>query len=174
MASQYLTLYKMIILYMLDRSESQLTRANISDFMLGTGYTDYLTLQEAFGELLERGLLREKTMGNRTYPELTDAGQEALTFFRGEMNPAIQQQIDDYLKEHRMELRNEAGIRTNYERRPNGEYMVDVAALEQGDTILGLSICVPDEETAQRVTDHWQAEEMRSEIYRYLVEKLWG
>ena len=51
LSSQYLTLYKMIVLYMLKRCDSPLSKSQIYDFMLDNDYTSFLTLQEVFSEL---------------------------------------------------------------------------------------------------------------------------
>ena len=50
------TLYKLIILYMLDRVDFPLTNSQISSFLLDRGYTNYFTLQQAFSELEEANL----------------------------------------------------------------------------------------------------------------------
>ena len=75
MASQYLTLYKMIVLYMLNRSDVTLSKSQIYDFILENEYTTFLTLQEVFGEMRDQKLVVEKTSRNRTYLELTDEGR---------------------------------------------------------------------------------------------------
>ena len=49
--SETFTLYKLIILYMLEKVDFPLTNAQISDFILGKGYTTYFTLQKALSEL---------------------------------------------------------------------------------------------------------------------------
>ncbi len=53
MTSQYLTLYKMIVLYMLKRCEVSLSKSQIYDFILENEYTNFLTLQEVFAELAD-------------------------------------------------------------------------------------------------------------------------
>ena len=120
MASQYLTLYKMIVLYMLNRSDVTLSKSQIYDFILENEYTTFLTLQEVFGEMRDQKLVVEKTSRNRTYLELTDEGREALRFFITEINPAIIQQVDDFLKKNRIRLRNESSILADYLKRTSG------------------------------------------------------
>ena len=44
------TLYKLIILYMLDKVDFPLTNSQISEFVLDKGYTDYFKLQQALSE----------------------------------------------------------------------------------------------------------------------------
>lgn len=80
MKQESFTLYKLIVLYMLSRVSFPLTRAQVSDFILQKEYTGFLTLQQAFSELREANLISEKSMRNRTYLMLTDAGRETLRF----------------------------------------------------------------------------------------------
>ena len=51
--SETFTLYKLIILYMLDKVDFPLTNAQISEFILNKGYTTYFKLQQALSELTE-------------------------------------------------------------------------------------------------------------------------
>ena len=52
------TLYKLIVLYMLDRVDFPLTTSQISEFILDKGYTTYFRLQSALAELTDSGLLK--------------------------------------------------------------------------------------------------------------------
>ena len=170
MASQYLTLYKMIVLYMLNRSDVTLSKSQIYDFILENEYTTFLTLQEVFGEMRDQKLVVEKTSRNRTYLELTDEGKEALRFFITEINPAIIQQVDDFLKKNRIRLRNESSILADYLKRTSGEYEAHLMAKENGEAIIDLKLAVPTEEMAAFVCDRWQKESQT--IYQYLVDRL--
>ena len=60
MTQEPMTLYKLIILYMLDRATQPLTKAQIDDFILEKEYTNYLTLQQAIAELCEIQLISTK------------------------------------------------------------------------------------------------------------------
>ena len=170
MASQYLTLYKMIVLYMLNRSDVTLSKSQIYDFILENEYTTFLTLQEVFGEMRDQKLVVEKISRNRTYLELTDEGKEALRFFITEINPAIIQQVDDFLKKNRIRLRNESSILADYLKRTSGEYEAHLMAKENGEAIIDLKLAVPTEEMAAFVCDRWQKESQT--IYQYLVDRL--
>ena len=170
MASQYLTLYKMIVLYMLNRSDVTLSKSQIYDFILENEYTTFLTLQEVFGEMRDQKLVVEKTSRNRTYLELTDEGREALRFFITEINPAIIQQVDEFLKKSRIRLRHESSILADYLKRTSGEYEAHLMAKENGEAIIDLKLAVPTEEMAAFVCDRWQKESQT--IYQYLVDRL--
>ena len=86
MAESY-TLYKLIVLYMLDRVDFPLTTSQISEFILDKGYTSYFKLQETLGELTESDLLRVETTHNRTLYHLTENGAETIHFFSNKISP---------------------------------------------------------------------------------------
>ena len=59
--SETYTLYKLIVLYMLDKVDFPLTTSQISEFILEKEYTTYFKLQETLAEMEHSGLLREMT-----------------------------------------------------------------------------------------------------------------
>ena len=63
--SETYTLYKLIVLYMLDKVDFPLTTSQISEFILEKEYTTYFKLQETLAEMEHSGLLR---VGNDTQP----------------------------------------------------------------------------------------------------------
>ncbi len=170
MSSRYLTLYKMIILYMLKRCDVPLSKSQIYDFILEKEYTTFLTLQEVFAEMASSRLVVEKTMANRTFLEITEEGEETLKFFGNRINPEIKDQIDKYLKDNSLRLRNEASILGDYQKTGDNEYTARMIAKENGHIILDISMPVPTEEMAQSICDSWQRK--NQEIYQFLVENL--
>ena len=170
MSSQYLTLYKMIVMYMLKRCDMPLSKSQIYDFILDKEYTTFLTLQEVFSELASSELVLEKTAANRTYLELTPEGEETLKFFGNRINPAIKIEIDEYLKTNSMKLRNEASILSDYQKTGDNEYTARLTSKENGQNLVDISLIVPTEEIAQSVCNKWQ--ENNADIYQFLIEKL--
>ena len=77
--SEPLTLYKLIILYMLEKVDFPLTNAQISGFVLDKGYTTYFHLQQAISELIDSELIESKTIRNSSYFEITAQGKQTLS-----------------------------------------------------------------------------------------------
>ena len=168
--SDPLTLYKLIVLYMLNRVSFPLTAAQISDFILTREYTNFLTLQQVIRELTDTGLVDARTVRNRTQLLLTKDGKQTLDFFSQQISASIRQEIDEYLKENEMELRNEVSILADYYKSTSGEYEANLKAKEGNVTLVDLIISVPVEETAAAICDNWQKK--NQEIYQYLIEQL--
>ncbi len=165
-----LTLYKLIVLYMLSRVDFPLTKAQIGDFILEKEYTNFLTLQQAIGELLDAGLATAQSIRNRTHLSITKEGTETLNFFRNQINESIKTDIDDFFKEHEIELRNEVSILADYYKSTTGEYEAHLVAKDKNIDLVDITISVPLEETAVSICDNWQRK--NQDIYQYLISQL--
>ena len=103
--SETFTLYKLIILYMLNKVDFPLTTSQISEFVLDKGYTTYFKLQEAISELTQSELIRTETTHNRTLYHLTESGAETIHYFSNKISSAIRKDIDDFLTEKQYDLK---------------------------------------------------------------------
>lgn len=165
-----LTLYKLIVLYMLNRVDFPLTRTQISDFILEREYTNFLTLQQVIGELIDAGLVSAETIRNRTQLILTGDGTQTLAFFENQISGTIKAEIDDYLRDNEIALRNENSILADYYKSTSGEYEAHLVAKDKGIHLIDITLSVPLEETAASICDNWQKK--NQEIYQYLVREL--
>ena len=66
MSEESLTLYKLMILFMLDNLDFPLTNSQLSEFFVNHGYTSYFHLQQAINELVESEFVRAETIRNTT------------------------------------------------------------------------------------------------------------
>lgn len=165
-----MTLYKLIVLYMLNRVTFPMTIAQVSEYILEKEYTNFLTLQQAINELADARLISSKTIRNRTHLSITEEGRETLHFFQGRINSAIRQEIDAYLRENEYSLRNEVSIQGDYYKSTSGEYEAHLSARDRNITLLDLTLSVPDENTAAAICDNWQKK--NQEIYQHLIQEL--
>ena len=82
MALEAETLYKLIIMHMLNKVEFPLTNSQISQFFLENEYTNYFTVQKSLSELIEDGFVFLNINRNTSYYHLTSEGREVIKFFR--------------------------------------------------------------------------------------------
>ena len=164
------TLYKLIVLYMLDKVDFPLTTSQISEFILDKGYTTYFKLQETLSEMAESNLLDVETTHNRTLYHLTENGEETVHFFHNKLSPAIQKDIDDFLAEKAYDLKEEVSVKSNYYMNTNHEYDVVCKITEEEQTLIELKLCVPTEKEAESIASNWT--KYNQEIYTSLLSKL--
>ena len=62
MLSEPMTLYKLMILYMLNQVKFPLTNSNISDFFVSKEYTTYFIVQQALTDFLESKFISMENM----------------------------------------------------------------------------------------------------------------
>ena len=169
MAEAY-KLYKLIILYMLDKVDFPLTNSQISEFILNEGYTNYFTVQQTISELVESGFVHEESTHNRTFYHLTDDGAQTLKFFKNDISTAIQNDIDTFLTQKKYELKNEVSVKSDYYQNSNGDYSVRCQVFEQGSSLIDLTVTAPTEAEAQTMSNNWTKK--NQEVYAAIMAKL--
>lgn len=164
------TLYKLIILYMLNRVTFPLSNSQLSEFILEKEYTDYFTLQQTIHELTEAKLIRQDAVHNTTLYRITEEGRTTLTYFVKKISSAIREDIDTFLSEHKYELRNEHSTPADYYRTTTGEFAAHCRVLERDSVLMDLTLTVPVEAQAKAICDHWKGKSQ--EIYATLIQSL--
>lgn len=161
------TLYKLMVLYLLDNVNFSLTNSQISHFLLDKDYTTYFTMQTVLTELTEVGLITSRTVGNSTYYDITNDGQEALKFFSSDISDAAKADMDEFLKENKFSLRSESSATAGYYKNEHDSFTVCFMVMEGKSVLLSIDISVPDEEVAKQMCANWKA--MSQEVYSYLM-----
>lgn len=168
--SESFTLYKLIVLYMLEKVDFPLTNGQISEFVLDKGYTTYFKLQQTLSEMVDARFIREETTHNRTLYHLTEEGASTLQFFGNKISSAIKNDIDAFLAEHKYELKNEVSARADYFPNNFGEFSVQCRVVENEVNLIDLTLTVPSEKEAQAIVNNWR--QKSEEIYALLMKTL--
>lgn len=168
--SETVTLYKLMVLFLLKKGSLSLTNGQIADFFIEKGYTNYFTLQQVIHSLLETEMITAETSHNTTRYNLTSQGEETLSYLKNKLSPGIIDDIISYLNDRKIELVNEQSVLSDYDRTPNGEYAVHFRIMEKDSPVVDMTLSVVTETLAERMCDNWQKNS--SELYGYLMEKL--
>lgn len=170
MSNETFTLYKLIILYMLNKVDFPLTTSQISEFILEQGYTTYFRLQETLAELVDSDLVTVENTHNRTLYHLTENGESTIAFFRNKISAEIQADIDRFLSEKEYALKEEVSVKTDYYLTTNHEYEVRCQIIENGSNLIDLKLVVPTETEAETIANNWT--QKNQEIYTSLITEL--
>lgn len=170
MAVEPLTLYKLMILYMLNKVSFPLTNNQMSGFFLDKGYTTYFVFQNAITDLLEEELIVGETVRNTSYYNITPGGVEAINFFANKIPFSIIDDMDIFLYEHKYQLRNEVGTMADYYKSTNMDYIVHCQIKEGESNLIELNLSVPSEEEAEIMCNNWR--DASQEVYSAIVKNL--
>ena len=170
MAQEPETLYKLMVLYMLDQVNLPLTGSQLSEFFLGKEYSSWFTLQEVLQSLEESGFLSSSHVGNSTHYGITDDGRQTLTFFADEIFPSVKADMDGFIAENKFRMRSEASVTADYYRPEGGDYVVHCTIREGKSDLFSMDISVPDEAAARAMSANWKAR--AQSIYGYVLNNL--
>ena len=170
MLQEPLTLYKLIILYLLGKAALPLSKKRVCDFILDKGYTNYIILNQAIGELIDAGMVASQQVNERPHLTLTADGEQTLSFFQSNVSDVTKEEINSYLRENKLELVSDLSIIASYDKASNGEYEAHLVAKERGIPLVRITLSVPSEKTASSICKNWR--EKNEEIYQFLAEEL--
>ena len=165
-----LTVYKLIILYLLDRSGGEIAMEKLSSFLLDRGYAGFLALVRAFAELEESGLTLARTENDLVFLRISAEGEDALRYFGADLGREIRSDCDSWLRANRMSLAQDRAAQGDFVYREDGQYEVRLELRDRQSSLMELSLRVPDKETARRAVDLWRKD--NEQIYRFLIENL--
>lgn len=164
------TLYKLIILYMLDKVNSSLTNSQICNFLLDHDYTSYFHLQETLSEMTESQLISVSAVRDTSYYKVTEKGSATLSYFTNEISGVIKEEVLQYLEENHVEIRNRTAVLADYYKNTAQEYLVRCQVKERGGNLIDLTLSVPTEEAARSICHKWEGK--CQEIYAFIMKEL--
>ena len=169
--SEPATLYKLIILFMLDKSDIPLSNTNISDFILAMDYTNYFTLQQTLEDLETSKLITSEAPTSKdTFYRITDNGKVTLEYFSDRISGAIKEDVLNYYKTHDISLKKDTVVVAEYYNTHGNQYAVrcqiksnNVIVFEIDFNILGL-------EQAEAICENFKNKS--DDVFAYLMDML--
>lgn len=164
------TMYRLIILFMLDKVEYPLTNTQITNFILEKDYTTYFTVQQTFSDLLSSELITAESTHSNTRYRITEEGRQTLRFFNAKITDAIKEDILTYFREHHYDLKQETSVYADYFKAAGKGYGVRCQIKEIERSVIDLTITVDTKEQAEAICSNWS--EQSTEVYALLMDML--
>lgn len=164
------TIYKLIILYMLEQVDFPLTNTKISNFFLDKNYTTYFTVQQVINDLVESELLVFENTHSNTQYRMTASGRETLHFFEDKISDGIRNDVADYFSANQIELKQDADILANYYKATNQTYGVHCQLKQQNHLIVDITLSVKSQEMAEAICENWKKQS--EDVYDMLMDML--
>lgn len=164
------TIYKMTILYMLERCGFPLSNTQLSNFFLEKEYTDYFRIQEVIANLVDAKLIEPHSSHSNTQYTLTAAGKETLGFFRDKITEGIDEDIRSYFDQNKWEFKKDNSVTADYRRGRNQKYEVRCQVKNDGACVLDITLAVNTKEQAEAICAQWK--KSHEDVYAYLMDTL--
>lgn len=170
MQSESLMLYKLIILYILDRMDFPITNTELTRFILEKEYCDYITINNILQELIEDKFVEMENSHNSYLYRITPSGKETLSFFYTRISVAIRDEIDTYLSEKEYQLREMVSTTADYYEAKKNEFVVELRVIERDSELVHINLLVTSAAEADLICSRWK--ECSADIYGYLISTL--
>ena len=155
---------------MLKRSGGEISMPLLSAFLIESGLVNFESLVSTYQEIESNGFVRTRQTADRTFLNITQEGEQALSFFKNAISAEIRSQADRYLCENGHVLQEERTYIADYDTASSGGYLVHLAVREDGKLLYEINITVPSEQTALTMISRWK--EAGANIYAVIMQSL--
>lgn len=160
---------KLMILYLLKNVSFSLNHECLSNFFLEK-YTSFIMFQDILADLIDTKLVEEYKTKVSVFYTTTEDGNEALETFINDISDIHKKELDAYLKENKIKLKEESIISANYSDSNNGNFRVSLEINENKDDNFKIEMDVPTADAAITICENWK--EKAKSIYTYIIKQL--
>ncbi|MCR5324302.1 MAG: DUF4364 family protein [Lachnospiraceae bacterium] len=164
-------IYRLTILYILHRVHYPISNNSLSKFLLQDSFIrDYFDLQQLLNEMIDDGYITKDEYHGKTLYSICDQGEAALKLLSRELSPAIKADVDKYLVDHNMELRDDISVRSNIFQNNINQYTAKMFIEESGERLLELNIQTSSQAEAEKLCNKWM--QSGSRLYPMIMNEL--
>lgn len=165
-----ITLYKLMILYMLNKMESEMSNTQISDFFLNKEYTTYFTVQQVLDDMISDNYIRSSIYFNTSQYSLTPLGIDTLKLLDKNLSFAIKNDINEYIKTNKYEFKSTNSVTADYSINSSGDVTAHLRAMDGTTTLVDINIACVSETQAKNFCSKWRDESFN--IYTNIIKSL--
>ena len=172
-SSEELASHKLLILYILDKINMDLTNSQITQVVLETEMMNYFSLQQFLSQLMESKFLTTYKESDREYYSLTQKGLEILEYFLSRIPEDLTKKIDEYVALNKQSLLSDTEVKSSFIQQNNNEFIVNLRVIENQSNLIDLNLNVSSEKQAQQICNNWKknASYMYAEIIDLLIKE---
>ena len=170
-SSEELAYHKLLILYILDKINMDLTNSQITQVVLETEMMNYFSLQQLLSQLMESKFLIIYKDSDREYYSLTQKGIETLEYFLSRIPENSTKKVDEYILNNKENLLAETQVKSSFVKQSDNEFIVNLRVIENQCNLIDLNLNVSSEKQALLICNNWKnnASYMYAEVIDLLI-----
>lgn len=151
-----LILEKLIVLYILNNLEEDVTDSQLTQIISKTDVMNYFTLMVILQKMIESKFIMCYTKNNRTLYAITQSGLEVLVYFQNRIPDFFIEKIQKYLKENREEIYSSViKKQSSYSIQGDSSYAVTLIIIEGRKNVMTVNLSVDTEVEAKELCKKW-------------------
>lgn len=161
---------KLLLLYIIDKSQVPLSNSQITEFVLEENYMNYFLVQQFLSELIESKFLEyTKNKGKEKYI-LLNKGKVALDYFIDRIPQQIKKDVNEKFQIKLEEVKRDTQIIGDYYMKDENEYIVYLKLVENDSTLFSLNLNVVSSEQAKMICEKWNSKP--DSVYQNILSTL--
>lgn len=161
---------KLLLLYLMDKSENSLTNAEITEFMLEKNYMNYFLIQQYLSELIKSNFIDYIDKDDEKVYILLNKGKLTLSYFEDRIPESIKKDISDKFVQIKEDEKKATQVIGECFQKNDNEYIVNLKLIENSETLFSLYLNVTTPKQAQIICDTWKNN--TEYIYKNLLNML--
>ena len=161
---------KLIILYVLKKIKTSLTREQVALVIIENLQISYFDIQLYVDDLIKDEFLSTLEYDGKSVLSLRPMGKETLKVFHDKIPVYIMDMIDLYLKENRDKIFKEVKVTANYQKKGESDYIVELKLHENNVVLMEISLSAPTLKLALDICNRWK--ENTQELYTSVLKVL--
>ena len=154
--SEELAQNKLLLLYIIKESTYNFTKNQLTEFILEKNYMNFFLIQQYLSELIDSDFIELVENGNEEQYNLLEKGNIALDYFINKIPEKIKKDLEAEFQSQRIQQKKETQVLTEYYQREDGQYVVNLKLVENGDTLFSLYLNVATADQAEIISHSWK------------------
>lgn len=163
-------LFKLIGLYLLDKSNIPLSNSAICRFFVQGNYTDYFNAVSIIGDLEKNSLIDKQTSNNNTLFSINEKGRKTLYDMDDRIGKKIRNEVSKYLEDNKISFKESAEVYANYCKSTYGGYLINLRATFDNTPVINLEFHIGSESQAKSICTNWKNN--YEKVYEILMDNL--
>jgi len=161
---------KLLLLYIIDKSQTPFSNSQITEFVLENNYMNYFLVQQFLSELVESKFIEyTKNKGKEVYI-LSNKGKIVLDFFIDRIPKQLIKDVNDKFQIKLEKIKRETQVIGDYYMKGESEYIVYLKLVENDTTLFSLNLNVVSSEQAKMICENWKSKP--DSVYQNILSTL--
>ena len=146
---------KVLILYTLNKINSDITDDNLFKIISSVNDINYFYFGQTLNDLVETHLVDSYTKDKETISRITSEGKNALSLTKDLLPGIIKLKADNILKEALLSIAEESSIIAEYFPKKENDFTIKCKIIENNETIFEVSTFAGSRENAKKIVNNW-------------------
>lgn len=163
---------KLLLLYIIDKSEKPLTNEQITQFVLENNYMNYFLIQQYLSELINSNFIEYLSKEDKDIYQILDKGRSTLSYFEDRIPKNVKDEVANKFIQIKEIEKKATQVLSEFFQKDDNQFMVNLKLVENEETLFSLYVDVASAKQAEKICSIW--ENNTEYIYKNVLNMLVG